>query len=234
MLLVCEHASHAVPPVYGTLGLDKADLTRHIAWDPGALDLAKAMSRLLDATLVHSSVSRLVFDCNRPFDAADAMPEKSETTVIPGNTALTDADRNERFVNYYLPFENLVRKTIDARGTPPILVTIHSFTPVYAGKTRDVEIGVLHDTDARLADSLLAVANGYATARNQPYGPKDGVTHTLRQHALPRGLLNAMIEVRNDLLQTSEQCAKLATVLATWLDAAIATLPEQVAEEVSR
>ena len=98
-----------------------------------------------------------------------------------------------------------------------MLVTVHSFTPVYKGQTRAVEIGILHDVDARLADAVLQVAAGYNVQRNAPYGPADGVTHTLRRHALPRRLLNVMLEVRNDLIATSEDCAEMAETLVDWL-----------------
>ena len=81
---------------------------------------------------------------------------------------------------------------------------MHSFTPVYFGKPRAVEIGILHDADTRLADAMLAAAGEkslYDTRRNEPYGPEDGVTHTLKEHGLANGLPNVMIEVRNDLIK---------------------------------
>jgi predicted N-formylglutamate amidohydrolase len=80
---------------------------------------------------------------------------------------------------------------------------MHSFTPVYHGRERAVELGILHDDDSRLADRMLEVAAEaplYRTERNQPYGPEDGVTHTLILHGLSNGLRNVMIEVRNDLI----------------------------------
>jgi len=105
-----------------------------------------------------------------------------------------------------------------------VLITVHSFTPVFKGVKRDVELGVLHDSDARLADAMLGLAGShtaYATGRNEPYGPEDGVTHTLRRHAVPQGLLNVMLEIRNDLLSDAESCAAMADGLAVWLMDAI-------------
>jgi predicted N-formylglutamate amidohydrolase len=107
-----------------------------------------------------------------------------------------------------------------SRGQPTVLVTIHSFNPVYNGKTRDVELGILHDADARFADCLLLAASSLTklkTERNQPYGPQDGVTHTLVRHAIHRGLLNAMIEIRNDLIREAADQANMADLVANML-----------------
>lgn len=216
ILLVCDHASARIPAEYGNLGLAEADLTRHIAWDPGALETARIMSKLLDSPLVYSTVSRLVYDCNRPPEAPDAIPVRSEDTDVPGNQSLSAAEKQLRVDRFYRPFEAMVSETLVRPGLS-VLATVHSFTPVYRGQEREVEIGVLHDTDSRLADAILNVATGYNIQRNAPYGPADGVTTTLRRHALPRKLLNVMLEVRNDLIATPEQCAKMAETLADWL-----------------
>ncbi len=221
ILVVCEHASASLPAEFSGLGLDTDQLRSHIAWDPGAYDTAKILAARLDAALISSSVSRLLYDCNRPPEAESAIPVVSEDTVIPGNRGLTEAQRDTRIESFYRPFEDVLEKTLETRGGLSALVTIHSFTPVFRGASRAVEIGILHDSDTRLADALLANASGYEIARNAPYGPGDGVTHTLKRHALPRGLLNVMIEIRNDLIATPAQCAQMAETIATWLDAAL-------------
>jgi len=124
-----------------------------------------------------------------------------------------------RASTYYTPFRASLSSTLEAKSAGnarPALVTIHSFTPVYLGQRRDVEVGILHDTDSTLADALLALmtAEGrHDIRRNEPYGPADGVTHTLKQHGLKRGLLNVMIEIRNDLIGNAAQQA----IMAHWL-----------------
>jgi predicted N-formylglutamate amidohydrolase len=206
LLIICEHASRLLPVHFGTLGLSDEALNSHIAWDPGALAVARGLSEALDATLVYQRFSRLIYDCNRPPASPGAMPEKSEVYDIPGNANLTDAQKNARTEALYIPFHDAIRALIRDRkadGQETVIVTVHSFTPVYHGKTRAVEIGILHDEDSRLADSMLAVANAapqYKVERNEPYGPADGVTHTLVLHGLSNGLRNVMIEVRNDLI----------------------------------
>ena len=226
VVVVCEHASAFIPAKYSDLGLAGDALQSHAAWDPGALALAKGLSARLNAKLVTSDVSRLVYDCNRPPSAPDAMPYQSEAITVPGNRNLTAAQRQERVEDYYEPFRAALAETIAATAMA-VIVTIHSFTPIYHGKTRAVEIGVLHDSDARLADVMLDRAHHHTdrlVARNEPYGPEHGVTHTLKEHALANGHLNVMLEVRNDLIQEADQQEKMAQCIASWLSDALARL----------
>jgi predicted N-formylglutamate amidohydrolase len=202
-LLISEHASNRLPKALGTLGLSQSELERHIAWDIGAERVARLLSRLIDAPLVLQRYSRLAYDCNRPPDSAGAIPEISETTHIPGNRNLSPADKLARTREIYRPFQAAIADLLDRRaadGTRSLVVTIHSFTPVYKGKPRVVELGILHDRDTRLADRLMTSFPTVDARRNEPYGPDDGVLHTLNLHAAPRDLRHAMIEIRNDFL----------------------------------
>ncbi|MFX0546018.1 N-formylglutamate amidohydrolase [Roseovarius sp. S1116L3] len=226
-LILCEHASHRIPAEYDGLGLSDEAAISHAAWDPGARDLALNLMRQLNGTLVASTVSRLVYDCNRPPEAASAMPEKSEVIEVPGNVGLTQAQRDVRTDAIYRPFCEAVTAQIEeraARGQPTALLTVHSFTPVYYGEMRETEIGILHDTDTALADAMLKAAAKLShriTHRNRPYGPEDGVTHSLQIHGLAHGLPNVMIEVRNDLLQTPAQVAAIGDELAAMITPAL-------------
>ena len=202
-VLVCEHASNRLPKSLGSLGLPESDLQRHIAWDIGAEQVARLLSQLMDAPLVLQRYSRLAYDCNRPPDSADAMPEISESTHIPGNRHLSPDDRLMRTREIYRPFHSAIADLLDhraAEGTQSVVVSIHSFTPVYKGKPRAVELGILHDRDSDLADELITSFPTVDARLNEPYGPEDGVLHTLNLHAAPRGLRHAMIEIRNDFL----------------------------------
>lgn len=236
IVLVCEHATYLIPPEFNHLGLSPDLRQSHIAWDPGALGVAEALSKLLDAPLVAQNVSRLLYDCNRPPEAADAVPEISEVHAIPGNRDLTGRQRAERAERFYAPFGKTLAAVLDERARNnalPVLVTIHSFTPVFKGVRRAVEVGILHDTDARLADAVLAAATEaefteaefseaeFSIARNQPYGPADGVMHTLKVHGQSRGLLNVMIEIRNDLVCDEKHQGQMAAWLAAVLERAL-------------
>ncbi len=226
VVVVCEHASNFIPSAFNDLGLAVDDLDSHVAWDPGAFAVAKGLSERLDAKLIASNVSRLVYDCNRPPSAPDAMPHQSEAIKVPGNIGLTAAQRQDRIDEFYEPFRATLAEAIAATSSPVIL-TVHSFTPTYYGQKRAVEIGVLHDTDARLADVILETSSQFTKTlvlRNDPYGPEHGVTHTLKEHALANGHLNVMLEVRNDLIQDPQQQDKMASCIANWLADALVRL----------
>lgn len=221
IVVVCEHASAHIPAALNDLGLTGEDRWSHAVWDPGARAVAEGIATRLGAVLVCAEVSRLVYDCNRPPEAPDAMPERSERIIVPGNAGLSRAARQARVAQYYEPFRGALAGAIAECGKPAV-VTVHSFTPIYHGTPRDVEIGILHDADARLADAMLALAPvDLDTRRNMPYGPDDGVTHTLKEHAIGAGLLNVMIEIRNDLIATPDQHDVMAARMAGWIGAAL-------------
>jgi len=223
IVLVCEHASSHIPENLHDLGISLAARRSHVAWDPGAMAVAQRLSQDLDAVLVASTVSRLVYDCNRPPEAPDAIPTHNEAYDVPGNVGLTDQEKRARVARYYTPFRERLTSEIAGR-TDPVIVTVHSFTPIYNGEKRDVEIGVLHDRDSLLADAVMRVADSHDVRRNAPYGPEDGVTHTLKEHAVNLGHLNVMIEVRNDLIADEAGQAVMAKTLAGWITRALETL----------
>lgn len=225
VVLVCEHAGRRIPVRLGTLGLSEADLSRHIAWDIGAEGVSRMLSRLLDAPLVLQRYSRLVYDCNRPPEALDSIPVVSETTPIPGNEKLDPQDRLQRINEIYRPLHGAISTLLDGRAAerrPTFFVTIHSFTPVYKGKERKLDLGILHDRDTRLADRLLKNFPKLDVRRNEPYGPQDGVCHTLNLHAGVRNLPYAMIEIRNDLVESERTQDEWAQRLSVAIQQAIA------------
>lgn len=234
--LLCEHASAFIPEAYDSLGLEVEQRLSHAVWDPGARNLALRLSAALDAPLVASRISRLVYDCNRPPSADSATSDKSELIKVPGNRDLSDTARQQRVDLAYTPFCDAVSELLDSRqaaGQPTAVVTVHSFSPVYYGKKRQVEIGVLHDTDTRLADAMLEQSDslpGRAVLRNEPYGPVHGVTHSLRLHAVSRGLPNVMLEVRNDLLSDEVAVQRICDELMLLLQQALLDLNEGSAD----
>jgi predicted N-formylglutamate amidohydrolase len=204
-VLICEHASNHLPRSLGTMGLAEADLRRHIAYDIGAAGTSRMLSRLLDAPLIMQRYSRLAYDCNRPPEQPSAMPEVSEIFEILGNKNLTPAQKLARTTEIARPFHAAIASLLDARAAHEQLtipVSIHSFTKNYKGKDRAVELGLLFDRDAWLANQLVKSFPGINVQLNEPYGPKDGVMHLMNLHAAPRGLHHLMIEIRNDLIET--------------------------------
>lgn len=234
VILVCEHASNRVVDPWMNAGADL--LASHAASDPGALGLALALGPHLARAcvaveLIHAPLSRLIYDLNRSPDRPDACPTQSEIHHIALNEGLSKTERLERLERLYLPFHGLVRARIAralALGRRPVILTIHSFAPIWHGVPRKVEFGVIHDDLPALAEQIVAQAGGLGlvTELNAPYSAADHVTHTLRLHALPYGLDNAMLEVRNDLIATPELQEALATRLATVLAHAIDCVTE--------
>ena len=233
VVLICEHASNHIPAHWGDLGLTEAQRRAHIAWDPGALATCRALAERLDAVLVHAPVSRLVYDCNRAPDMPGAMPARSEIHDVPGNAAISAAERLARTEAVYLPWvqglQGLIARRI-ALGQSPVIVTLHSFTPVYFGNLRAVEFGVIHDADPELATAIHAAARrltGLNTELNAPYSALDDVTHTLRIQATPYGLPNAMLEIRNDLIADDAACIAMAEMLAPVINMGVTEIQRQ-------
>jgi predicted N-formylglutamate amidohydrolase len=225
-LIVCEHASNRIPADLNNLGLSDEVVQSHVAWDPGALGVAQALLRALPSVLVEGAVSRLVYDCNRPPEALSAIPEQSEIYAIAGNAGLSQADRDLRADHVYRPFARAITQQIEAhRETLELMVTVHSFTPVFNGRERAVEIGILHGEDQSFAQDMMAhqpAGAAYDIRLNEPYDASDGVAHTLDVQGARHGLLNVMIEIRNDLIRTADQQERMGAFLADWIQAAFA------------
>lgn len=205
-VIVCDHASNRLFPEYDSLGLDADALLSHIAWDPGALPVARALSVKLDAPLLWPDASRLIVDCNRDPDAPDLIAARSEGRVVPGNGEVDERERIHRLGVIHVPYHRAIDRCIARRlaaRRATALVAVHSFTPVYLGRSRPWHVGVVFDDDRRLSDPLIAALKGdpgLTVGVNQPYSPADRVYYTLTRHARSRGLPAVMIEIRNDLI----------------------------------
>lgn len=205
-LLTCDHYGRTIPRILGDLGLPEGELTRHIAWDPGIAGVAEPLSERLDAHLIAQRYSRLVIDCNRPPDTLSSIPRISEATVIPGNEALARDAVEARRQAIFDPYHRRIREVIDRRlhdGIPTVLLSLHSFTPVYAGIARPWHIGTLYHRDTRLPPLLLKLLRAEAdlvVGDNEPYAVSDETDYTIPVHGEARGLMNSGIEIRQDLI----------------------------------
>jgi predicted N-formylglutamate amidohydrolase len=208
-LLTCDHYGRLIPRVLGDLGLPERELTRHIAWDIGIAGVVEALSRQLDAHLIAQRYSRLVIDCNRPPHAASSIPLISEATTIPGNEGLARVAAEARRRQIFDPYHRRIDDIIDSRlhaGMPTVLVSLHSFTPVYAGIARPWHIGTLYHRDTKLPPRLLKLLRAEAdlvVGDNEPYAVSDETDYTIPVHAEARGLMNTGIEIRQDLISDS-------------------------------
>lgn len=228
--LVCEHAGRAVPGRLGDLGVDPAEMDRHIAWDLGAEALARRLSSALDAPLALQRYSRLVVDCNRPLKAPDCIPPVSDGTVVPANAHLTEAERQQRYEEIHQAFHGGVARLLDGHRQGQArshLVTVHSFTPTLAGVARPCQLGLLFNRDRRLSDAIMAsfrAESGIVVALNEPYSVDDLSDYTIPVHGEGRGLPHVLLEVRSDEIDSGEGVERWSALLAPALTAAISSM----------
>ena len=222
VLVICDHASNAFPPGYGALGLPRETLERHIAYDIGAAWLTRRLAARLNAPAVLSTFSRLLIDPNRGADDPTLVMRISDGAIVPGNAQIDAAEVDRRRRLFWAPYRDAVAAKVEqmlATGAPPAILSMHSFTPQWRGVARPWKIGVLWDADPRLPHGLLqALARDGDLASdeigdNEPY---DGglAGDTIDAIATSRGLSNALIEVRQDLIATPEDAEAWADRLA--------------------
>jgi predicted N-formylglutamate amidohydrolase len=229
-VLACDHAGNRIPQRLGTLGLEPHHLERHIAYDIGALGVAERLGELLDAPLVAQHYSRLVIDSNRQPQAHDSVPTVSEDTEIPGNAHVPPFARRARIDEIFTPYHDGLRRLLDAReaaGRASVLVTVHSFTPVFKGVARPWHIGVLYNRDPRLGHILheLLQNEDLCVGDNEPYYVSDATDYTIPTHGEARGIPHVEIEIRQDQITEARGQALWAGRLARWLTRALERLP---------
>ncbi|WGH79829.1 N-formylglutamate amidohydrolase [Jannaschia ovalis] len=203
-VVTCDHATNRVPPSVGggTLGLSEADMARHIAWDVGAGGVTRHLARLLDGTAILTDFSRLVIDPNRGEDDPTLLMRLYDGTIIPANRHADPAERERRLAAFHRPYHEALEALLSARRDP-VICAVHSFTPQLRGRPyRPWQVGVLFAEDRRLSDPLVARLQSepdLCVGVNEPYSgalPGDAMD----RHALSRGRLHVLIELRNDLI----------------------------------
>ena len=224
-VLVCEHASAHVPAEYARLGLGEAERRAHIAWDPGAAELTRALSQRLDATATLANYSRLLIDLNRPIDSPASIPEMSEEIAIPGNIGITALERARRIDRIFTPFHDSVTALLDARaaaGRRTRLLALHSFTPVFRGVARPWHLGVLSGASRPLAERFVTEVTArdatITAALDEPYKVEEGDDMAIPVHGDARGLDALLLEVRNDTLDAPASVEAWAETIAAALE----------------
>lgn len=217
LVLLCDHASRFIPRALDNLGLGQAELSRHIAWDIGIADVTRRLAEIMDAPAVLSRFSRLIVDPNRALDDPTLVPRISDGVIVPGNRELAPAEIGRRIAALHRPYHAAVDRVIEGKladlrqsGRRPALISMHSFTPVIKGTERPWQIGILWNRDPRIPEPLMARlrAEGIVVGDNEPYSGRDNHGYTLHVHAEPRGLANALIEMRQDLIDTHHGAAE--------------------------
>jgi predicted N-formylglutamate amidohydrolase len=228
LLFLCDHASNAVPDDLGLLGMGPDAFATHIASDIGAARVTRILADRFAAPAILARWSRLVIDLNRGPDDPTLVMRLSDGRIIPGNRALDEHAIARRIALYHTPYHDAVAAKIArarAEGIVPVLISVHSFTPLWRGVKRPWHIGILWDRDPRLAQTLLARLareSGLVAGDNEPYS---GALENdcLYRHATMNGLPHALIEIRQDLIADEDGAAawarRLETILADALEA---------------
>ncbi len=220
IVLIADHASNKIPDTYGTLGLPQSELSRHIAYDIGVEGLTKLLAKQLDAPAILSNFSRLLIDPNRGELDPTLIMQLSDGSVIPGNYPLEEAERKNRIERYYRPYDNavgnLIEKVENACGKSPLVISIHSFTPIWRGKPRPWHIGLLWDSDPRVFTPLyqeLKQREDILVGDNEPY---DGALKgdTMYRHCTQNGIAHILIEIRQDFISDEESITNCANYLS--------------------
>jgi len=219
-VIVVDHASARIPRSLSDLGVPQSELQRHIAWDIGALAVARHVSEALDAPMVAQNYSRLVIDCNRDPKVATSIPTVSESTEVPGNIGLSEEQRLVRRAAIFDPYHDRIAALLDERkvaGRPTILVSQHSMTDIYKGVRRQMHAAVLYNRDRRFAGLLLDMLrreDHLHIADNQPYFVSDETDYSIPYHGEARELPHVEIEIRQDLLLEEAGQREWATRIA--------------------
>ncbi|WP_298872872.1 N-formylglutamate amidohydrolase [uncultured Bradyrhizobium sp.] len=233
-LLTSDHYGRILPRALGDLGVSEDELVRHIAWDIGIAGVAERLANMLNAHLIAQRYSRLVIDCNRSPGVASSIPVISEATAIPRNEGISDSERAARRREIFEPYHQRIDAVIDRRAhdkRPTVLVSLHSFTPVYAGVARPWHIGALYNRDKVLPQLLLKhlrAEGDLVVGDNEPYAVSDLSDYTIPVHGEARGLVNTGIEIRQDLIadqsgqqQWAERLARIFREIETELRPAL-------------
>ena len=222
-IIVVDHAGARIPRRLANLGLPDHELKRHIAWDIGALSVARLVAEAIDAPLLAQNYSRLVIDCNRDPGVATSIPRISELREIPGNIGLSAPEIAARQFEVFDPYHRRIRELLDARQASArrvILIAQHTMTDIYKGDRRHMHAAVLYNRDRRFAGAVLRMLRRerhLVIADNEPYFVSDETDYTIPHHAEARSLLHVEIEIRQDLVNDAagqnEWAARITRVL---------------------
>ena len=225
VVLLADHARRDLPEEYGDLGLPPTEFDRHIAYDIGVEEVIRGLAARLGVPAVFARFSRLLIDPNRGEDDPTLIRQLYDGTVVPANYPITGQERERRLDRYYRPYHDavsaLVASVAHDSGAPPLVFSIHSFTPTMQGRDRPWHAGVLWDLDDRVARPLIDMLSGdplLTVGDNEPY---DGALKgdTMYRHAIVNGFAHALLEIRQDLIADPAGAEDWAARLAPIVDA---------------
>lgn len=218
-LFTAEHASPTIP-----VTVQKTDvpfLTTHWAYDIGVLPLMKIMCTRHKSQGIYTQYSRLWIDANRAPDQDGLIKTHIEETPLSFNQSLTEQHRQERFLDVHEKYHGAISSSIVKHAHTPLLVSLHSFTPIWNDHIRTMDIGVLFDRDEELAHvcTKLLRNEGFFVEENQPYSGKNGLIYSAHRHGTQHEIPYIELEFNQSILCTPQRikhvAGKLSRVLTT-------------------
>jgi predicted N-formylglutamate amidohydrolase len=232
LLFTVDHASRFIPEKYNNLGLtDSSVLHRHIAWDIGIEDVTRRLADKLSATAIYARFSRLLIDANRYPEDMAITPAVSDGILVPANKKISSDEKNHRIATYFRPYHEMIELILNQKikaHRSPLLISMHSFTPIMNDFERPWHIGVLWDRDERIARPMLEILhknNALVVGDNEPYSARDPLGYTMSAHGMDRGVPNVAIEIRQDLIDTHHGAEEWACIMADTISQLLEIVP---------
>ena len=213
ILIIADHASNYIPKEYNNLGLPDYFLNNHITFDIGAKELGLDLSNRLKCKVIHGKYSRLLIDLNRDLNDPTIIPEIVDGKIIPGNIGLSKSELRLRVRKIYNKYHNAIDQIIKNEKVKVIL-SIHSFNPIFKNKKRFLKFGILSNEDKNLSSIIIDQLRlqKFNVGDNKPY-KGNLIGDSMYRHGLRNKLPHALIEVRNDLLSNPTKIKRVSRLL---------------------
>lgn len=243
ILFTCEHATDRIPAELGTLGLEPQDLRNcKDLYDPGALSLMKALAARFNASYLYSDLSRLVIDINRHFDAPSKRNNGYHTSLIkteiltvrngqevqipiPHNQHISEEEERALYDSVCIPYQNELLRLVNAlkqHHKHVVMVSVHSFSPHYAGQTRTVDIDVMGyippEAAVVMRDAIISSHPNYNTAIDDPWNAAvvdGGVMFVLNDVT---DITALALDIKNDNLADNQRVADMADAISAGIE----------------
>ena len=228
ILFIADHASNYIPSSLKNLGLKDNQLNSHIAYDVGVKELCINLSNLLNSNYIIGEYSRLIIDLNRDISDPTLIPEIVDRKIITKNLSLTNYDKKKRISEIYNKYHYKI-KTAVKHNNIMVLISLHSFNPIFKKRKRNIHFGILSNQDRRLSDCIITEMKRrkLKVGDNEPY-EGNLIGDTMYKHGLKNNLHHSLIEIRNDLLSDKRKIKKVTILLKNIILASIGKLIKNI------
>ena len=123
-----------------------------------------------------------------------------------------------------MPYRNRIDKILKARMENkiiPIIISVHSFTPIYKAFVRPWHLGLLFRKDKRmtsLAEGQLRKNKSIKIGINEPYICNLRGDFSIPYFAEANGLPYLLFEIRHDLIKNNSGVIKWSKILSNLLE----------------